>query len=59
MLIEQRFRYNKKVGKSTYFLKQMVQMAGIEPARFIQPRDFKNFTPSVTYQFLLLFIVSY
>ena len=37
----------------------MVQMAGIEPARFIQPQDFKNFTPSVTYYFLALVIVGY
>jgi len=30
----------------------MVQMAGIEPARFIQPQDFKNFEILNTYCYL-------
>ena len=30
----------------------MVQMAGIEPARFIQPQDFKNLEMLNTYHYL-------
>ena len=30
----------------------MAQMAGIEPARFIQPQDFKNFEILNTYCYL-------
>ena len=37
----------------------MVQMAGIEPARFIQPQDFKNLKDFVKYHFLFLFKTIY